>query len=136
DGPRFDAFSTVMAQVQVLRLAPRLMRDVDFETGHLSRRGLRTVIRRRNSDPCALVLVDLDVLSTINHTQGIALGDAAIRVLARLLVPPVLPRNSLVARLEGGKLAILLSGRDVDYAVRTTEKLQKLLAAVELKEHP
>ncbi|MDQ2639690.1 MAG: bifunctional diguanylate cyclase/phosphodiesterase [Pseudomonadota bacterium] len=135
-GARFDAFSTVMAQVQVLRLAPRLMREVDHESGHLSRQGLRTVIRRRPVDSGALVLLDIDGLRTLNHTQGIALGDVAIRVLSRLLVPPVLPRNALVARLDGGKLVILLSGRDTDFAVRTTEKLQKLLEDVELKEHP
>ncbi len=136
NGPRFDAFSTVMAQVQVLRLAPRLMREVDFDSGHLSRLGLRTAIRRRQKDAGALVLLDLDGLRTLNHTQGIALGNVAIRVFARLLVPPVLPRNALVARLDGGKFAVLLSARDVDYAVRITGKLQKLLAAVELKEHP
>jgi GGDEF domain-containing protein len=123
-GARFDAFSTVMAQVQVLRLAPRLMREVDHESGHLSRLGFRTALRRRQAESGALVLLDLDGLRTLNHTQGIALGDVAIRVLSRLLVPPVLPRNALVARLDGGKLLMLLPGRDVDFAVRLTEYLQ------------
>jgi diguanylate cyclase (GGDEF)-like protein len=135
-GERFDAFATVLAQVQVMRLAPRLMLEVDHESGHLSRAGLRTAIQRRRVDAGALVLLDLDGLRTLNHTQGIALGDLAIRVLSRLMVPPLLSPRSLVARLDGGKFALLIPDRDVDFAVRTTERLQKLLEEVEVRDHP
>ena len=41
--PRFDTFAAVGGQVQSLRLARRLMREFDADTGHLSRRGLRVV---------------------------------------------------------------------------------------------
>jgi diguanylate cyclase (GGDEF)-like protein len=135
-GERFDTWSTLLAQVQVMRLAPRLMREVDHESGHLSRSGLRTAIKQRRVDAGALVLLDLDGLRTLNHTQGLAMGDVAIRVLGRLMLPPLLSKRSLVARLDGGKFAMLLPDRDVDYAVRTVERMQKMLEEVEVKEHP
>jgi diguanylate cyclase (GGDEF)-like protein len=135
-GERFDTFSTVLAQVQVLRLAPRLLREVDQDTGHLSRDGLRTAIGQRRVDAGALVLLDLDGLRTINHTQGFSMGDVAIRVLARLMMPPLVPEKSIVARIDGGKFALLLPDRDVNYSMRITRKLQLLLEEVEVREHP
>ncbi len=135
-GARFDTWSSVLAQVQALRLAPRLLRELDPDTGHLSRAGLRTVIGQRRVDAGALVLLDLDGLRTINHTQGVALGDVAIRVLGRLMAPPTLPEKSFVARLDGGKFALLLPDRDADFAVRITARLQRTLEAAEVRDHP
>lgn len=133
---RFDTFSAVLAQVQAMRLTPRLLCELDHHTGHLSRRGLRTAIAQRVVDAGALVLLDLDGLRTINHTQGVPMGDVAMRVLARLLVPPLLPTKSHVARIDGGKFALLLPDRDADYAVRITERLQRVLEEVEVRDHP
>jgi diguanylate cyclase (GGDEF)-like protein len=135
-GPCFDTWSSVLAQVQSMRLTPRLMRELDHDTGHLSYAGLRTIIACRGSDAGALLLLDLDGLRTINHTQGVAMGDVAIRVLARLLSPPLLPKNAFVARVEGGKFAVLLPGRDADYAVRVGNKVQRVLEEVEVRDHP
>ena len=135
-GERFDPFASVLGQVQAMRLTPRLMRELDHDTGHLSRAGLRTVIGQRAVDAGALALLDLDGLRTINHTQGVAMGDVAMRVLARLMAPPVLPKKSFVARVEDGKFVILLPDRDADYAVRITERLQRLLMDVEVRDHP
>src|SRR5512139_428371 len=42
--PRFDTLAAVGAQVQSLRLARRLTREFDADTGHLSRRGLRSAL--------------------------------------------------------------------------------------------
>ncbi len=135
-GARFDTWSTVLAQVQAMRLTPRLMRELDHDSGHLSRAGLRTVVGQRAVDAGALVLLDLDGLRTLNHTQGVAAGDVAIRVLSRLMVPPLLPQKSFVARLDGGKFAMLMPDRDADYAARITERLQRVLEEVEVRDHP
>jgi diguanylate cyclase (GGDEF)-like protein len=134
--PRFDTWSSALAQVQAMRLAPRLIRELDHDTGHLSHAGLRTVVAHRAVDAGALVLLDLDGLRTINHTQGVPMGDVAIRVLARLLAPPLLPKNSFVARVEGGKFVVLLPDRDADYGVRVAGKLQRVLEEVEVRDHP
>ena len=135
-GERFDTLATLLAQVQSMRLAPRLLRELDFDTGHLSRAGLRTAMSQRKVDAGAVVLLDLDGLRTINHTQGVAMGDVAIRVLARVMRPPLLPKKSFVARMEGGKFALLLPDRDADYAVRITERMQRVLEDVEVRDHP
>src|SRR5690606_3881625 len=133
---RFHTFSTVLAQVQAMRLTPRLMRELDHDSGHLSAAGLRTAIGQRSVDAGAIVLLDLDGLRTINHTQGLPMGDVAMRVLARLMSPPLLPQKSFVARLDGGKFAMVMPDRDADYAVRITERLQRVLEEVEVRDHP
>lgn len=134
--PRFDEFSALLAQVQAMRLTPRLMRELDHDSGHLSREGMRTVVGLRSVDAGALLLLDLDGLRTINHTQGVALGDVAVRVLSRVMAPPLLPQKSFVARLEGGKFAVLMPDRDADYGVRIAEKLQRVLEEVEVRDQP
>src|SRR5690606_41391734 len=68
--------------------------------------------------------------------QGVPMGDVAMRVLARLMSPPLLPQRSFVARLDGGKFAMVMPDRDADYAVRITERLQRVLAEVEVRDHP
>ncbi|MBK6672685.1 MAG: hypothetical protein IPG49_04090 [Proteobacteria bacterium] len=60
--PRFDTFAAVGGQVQSLRLARRLMREFDADTGHLSRRGLRSALAGRDRGCGALILADLDGL--------------------------------------------------------------------------
>jgi EAL domain-containing protein (putative c-di-GMP-specific phosphodiesterase class I) len=44
--------------------------------------------------------------------------------------------KSLVARLDGGKFAMLIPDKDADFAVRAVERLQKLLEEVEVRDHP
>lgn len=135
-GERFDTYASVLAQVQAMRLGPRLMREIDHVTGHLSRAGLRTLVAHRRVDAGALVLLDLDGLRTINHTQGQAMGDVAVRVLARLMATPLLPKNSFVARIDGGKFAILMPDRDADQGVRAASRLQRVLGEVEVRDQP
>jgi diguanylate cyclase (GGDEF)-like protein len=126
----------VLAQVHAMLLTPRLVREIDHDTGHLSKAGLKTAIAERRVDAGALLLLDIDGLRTINQTQGAPMGDVAIRVLARLMVAPLISGRSLVARLEGGKFALLLPDRDADRAVHTAERIQRLLQEVEVREHP
>lgn len=99
-GPRFDPFSALLAQIQGMRFTPRLMRELGHDSGHLSRAGLRTVISQRYVDAGALVLLDLDGLRTINHTQGVAIiAEKLQRVLEEVEVRdhPDLPELSLSA---------------------------------------
>jgi diguanylate cyclase (GGDEF)-like protein len=133
ESARFDTWSAVLAQVQCLRLARRLLREVDLATGHLSRFGLRTAIAQREKTSGSLLLADLDGLGRINHTRGVAGGDEAIVSFGRLLSVPLLPEGSLVARLDGGKFAVMVPHFDAAGAVRIVERIQHALgsAAVE-----
>ncbi len=130
DAPRFDTWSTVLAQVQALRLARRLMREVDAITGHLSRFGLRTAIAYGEKPGGSLVLAELDGLRTVNHTRGVSGGDEAVAAMGRLLSVPLLPEGSLVAHLGGGKFAVAVPVFDAAGAVRIVERIQHTLRSV------
>ena len=131
---RFDTWASVNAQVQGLRLGRRLMREFDADTGLLSRRGLRTALAGRSRGCGALLLADLDGLRPLNHTRGVEVGDMVIAALGRLLSPPLLPENALVARLNGAKFAVLLPDADTAAASRVATGLQQELAGVEIKD--
>jgi diguanylate cyclase (GGDEF)-like protein len=130
DAPRFDTWSTVLAQVQALRLVRKLMREVDALTGHLSRFGLRTAIAFGEKSGGSLLLAELDGLRTVNHTRGVTGGDEAIAAFGRLLDVPLLPDGSLVAHLGGGKFAVAVPVFDAAGAVRIVERIQHALRGV------
>jgi diguanylate cyclase (GGDEF)-like protein len=132
--PRFDTWSAVLAQVQALRLTRRLMHEFDPATGHLSRRGLRTVVAQRSTGCGAVILADLDGLRPLNHTRGVAVGDDVIAALGRLLEEPLLPQGTLVARIDGGKFAMLVPDADAERAVQIAMNLQTALEQVEIKD--
>jgi diguanylate cyclase (GGDEF)-like protein len=131
--PRFDTFAAVGAQVQALRLARRLMREFDADTGHLSRRGLRSALTGRDHGCGALILADLDGLRPLNHTRGVDIGDMVIATFARLLVQPLLREGTLVARIEGAKFLLMVPNVDAEQAARIAMDLQTELAQVEIK---
>ena len=132
--PRFDTWTSVNAQVQGMRLARRLMREFDPDTGLLSRRGLRTALAGRTRGCGSLLLADLDGMRPLNHTRGVKVGDMVIAAVAHLLTPPLLPENALVSRLDGGKFAVLLPDADTEAASRIATGLQQELAGVEIKD--
>lgn len=133
--PGFDTWAAVLAQVQALRLARRILREVDVATGHLSRFGLRTALaQRRAGSGGVLLLADLDGLRTLNHTRGFEAGDEVIAAFASLMTPPLLPAQALVAHLEGGKFALLVPDCDAAAAVAVAERLQRALEELDTSE--
>ncbi len=67
---------------------------------------LRTA--RRNQQPMALLLIDIDHFKQLNDTHGHSAGDAALRELARILRNRARRPRDLVARLGGDEFAVLL----------------------------
>jgi diguanylate cyclase (GGDEF)-like protein len=102
-------------------------------TGHLSRRGLSVAIAARAPSPATVILTDLDGLRSINQTLGVAAGDAAVTAFSRLLQAPLLPDDSLVARVDGARFVIWLPGLDVRAAGQLARQLQNKLERVEIK---
>jgi diguanylate cyclase (GGDEF)-like protein len=132
--PRFDTWAAVNAQVQCLRLARRLMREFDPDTGHLSRRGLRSMTSGWQRGSGALVIADLDGLRPLNHTHGADVGDLVIAAFAHLMAPPLLPQGALVARFDGARFVLLLPDIDSAAANRLTMQLQSELERVQIKD--
>ena len=129
--PPFGAWHMLAAMTLGQALARRLEADLDHRTGLFNRRGLESAMPRLKKSSAALLLLDIDRLQSVNHLHGMAAGDAAILSLARLLVPPLLPPDALVASTMGDQFAIVLPGFDGVQAADLAVRVQNAAAAIQ-----
>ena len=115
-------------------LETTLTAETDSLTGLHNRRAWDRILAEeeerfgRFADPTVAVVLDLDLLKTINDTRGHAAGDTYIRLAGEALVGSVKARDA-VARLGGDEFAVLLRGcTEVDAAV-AVERIYAALAA-------
>jgi diguanylate cyclase (GGDEF)-like protein len=113
--------------------------DRDYLTGLANRRRFRTALGqelerwRRYTVPCALVLVDIDLLKKINDQHGHSAGDRVIRHVASALTE--LSRdNDTAARLGGEEFALLLAGVDDVKALAAAERLRHVVSATQVED--
>jgi diguanylate cyclase (GGDEF)-like protein len=130
---RFDAWSAVLAQVQSQRLARRLMREFDADTGHLSLRGLATVLAQGRTKFGAMLKLDLDGLRPLNRTHGVVVGDAVVLAFSKVLAQQ-LPPGTMIARGYDASFFVLLPDVDAAAAVLVAMQIQNDLERVEIKD--
>jgi diguanylate cyclase len=128
----------VAAQARIAELETAL-REVgehashDALTGVLNRRGLldvfarETARARRNGQPLALALIDLDDFKAINDRHGHAAGDAALLHLTRVLAKTLRPTD-VCSRWGGEEFVVLMPGADRAAAKRALARVQKAIA--------
>jgi diguanylate cyclase (GGDEF)-like protein len=109
----------------------RVQAAIDPLTGLVTRRVLDDAAQSAISGAAqetgtALILVDIDRFKTINDTHGHPVGDAVLVHVAALLVANSRP-DSVICRMGGDELAILLPGCASGVAVR---RAGQLLAAI------
>ena len=110
------------------RLLAQLRHDAyhDSLTNLRSRLGFReaaTEALRRNSTPCAVIVIDLDLLSEVNDALGHIWGDRVV-VGAEERLRHALPALALTARLEGDTFAALLVDVGSHQALQVAEQVQ------------
>ncbi|WP_051321435.1 bifunctional diguanylate cyclase/phosphodiesterase [Chrysiogenes arsenatis] len=94
----------------------------------LDRLGHAAAGAKRNSQNCALLLLDLDHFKNLNDTQGHAIGDQWLVEIARRFLQ-TMRKSDTVARLGGDEFAILLEDLGAEReeaaqrAERTAEKI-------------
>jgi diguanylate cyclase (GGDEF)-like protein len=114
------------------RLLARLRHDAyhDSLTGLRNRLGFRQAAREylAKHASCAVVVVDLDVLTSVNDALGHAWGDQTI-ITAGRRVREVFGDAVLAARLEGDTFAVLLLDVDPGTALADAERLRHALSA-------
>ncbi|UTW01448.1 GGDEF domain-containing protein [Marinomonas rhizomae] len=74
-------------------------------------------------DDLTLLLIDIDNLGQINQEYGNKAGTSLIRYIAKLLVS-LLPDNGFIARLNGGRFAMLLSETELSVASQLAESIR------------
>jgi diguanylate cyclase (GGDEF)-like protein len=107
--------------------------DLDSLTGLANRRRFRVALVheverwRRYRVPCALLMLDIDHLKSVNDKFGHPVGDMVIRQIAQTL-REVSRDNDTAARLGGEEFALLLAGIDLQRAVTAAERLRTVLS--------
>ena len=108
--------------------------DLDSLTGLANRRRFRVALVReverwrRYRTPCALLMLDIDHLKSVNDKFGHPVGDMVIRQIAQTL-KEVSRDNDTAARLGGEEFALLLAGVDLQHAVAAAERLRMALSS-------
>ncbi len=124
-------------QLVLLRQKIDLLRadaDLDSLTGLANRRRFRVALSReverwrRYRVPCALLMLDIDHLKSINDRFGHPAGDVVIRQIAQTL-KEVSRDNDTAARLGGEEFALVLAGVDMQKAVAAGARLRAVLGA-------
>ena len=107
--------------------------DLDHLTGLANRRRFRVALTReverwrRYGVPCALLLLDIDHLKSVNDTLGHPAGDLVIREIASTLMEASRD-NDTAARLGGEEFSLLLAGTDDTQAALAANRLRAILA--------
>lgn len=83
-------------------------------------------------DDLTLLLIDIDDLSGINQEYGNKVGTSLIRYIAKLLLSH-LPEQSFLARLNGGRFAVLLDETELSIAAQLAESLRQEVAAQKIR---
>ena len=90
-------------------------------------------IARREERPVTLALFDVDAMALYNETYGKSAGDACLKRIARTIAGAFRRGSDVVARWDGGSIAVLAPHRDgvsaagvVDHAQATVRKVAEM----------
>jgi diguanylate cyclase (GGDEF)-like protein len=131
---RTDQLVTLRLRIDRLRADA----DLDYLTGLANRRRFRVALTReverwrRYGVPCALLMLDIDHLKTINDKFGHPTGDMVIRQIARTLAK-VSRDNDTAARLGGEEFALLLAGINGEKGAAAAERLREVLKSEQVE---
>lgn len=124
----------LIAQAQAMERL-RAEANLDPLTGLANRRRFRVALNgeverwRRYGVPCALLLLDIDHMKSINDRYGHTAGDLVIRHIANTLIAASRD-NDTAARVGGEEFALLLAGVRDDKARLAAERLRAVVSEV------
>jgi diguanylate cyclase (GGDEF)-like protein len=131
----------VTAQLRGKRMADELRRiaTVDVLTGVANRRRFDEVLERewrrarRQCDPMALLMIDIDHFKAYNDQLGHQAGDACLRAVAQALALATTRPADLVARFGGDEFAVLLPQTRREGAAHMAEAMLDAVRALGLR---
>ncbi len=103
----------------------------DVLTGVLNRRGYHTVIDRLSLEtfPMAMLIMDVDDFKRVNDTYGHAMGDEALKRVARVLLDEF-RGTDITSRIGGDEFAVIMSNvtsKHKDIIGRKIENINTIL---------
>ncbi|EFL49678.1 diguanylate cyclase [Solidesulfovibrio fructosivorans JJ]] len=128
------SFGFVLLHRERVENEVRQLADIDPLTGLQNRRGFEAAFAKELREAAdagswtSLALVDIDHFKTVNDRYGHALGDEALRTLARI-VSRELRGGDLVARIGGDEFCVLLSRTPPLRAGVVAERLRRAVAS-------
>jgi diguanylate cyclase (GGDEF)-like protein len=82
----------------------------------------------RTSEPCSLLLFDIDHFKRLNDTRGHQVGDDALREVAQVLRTHA-RSNDVAARYGGEEFALILGSCPIEEALATAERIRRAIAS-------
>ncbi len=115
------------------------MARTDFLTGLANHRHFQSTLSRevgrarRHSRPLSLLLIDLDLLKTVNDRFGHQAGDAVIRAVARR-IQQTCREIDFAARYGGEEFVVILPETGLDGALLAAERIRRAIEHTEVGE--
>ena len=78
---------------------------------------------RRHGSPLSLMVIDVDHFKQVNDAHGHLGGDAALKMVARVL-QEAMRKEDILARYGGEEFVVLARGTDLDGATRFAERIR------------
>jgi diguanylate cyclase (GGDEF)-like protein len=142
---QFDAaqihIMTNFAALVMDEMELRLIAQTDFLTGALTRRAFIAELDRawarfaRQSEPAAVILLDIDHFKTINDSLGHAAGDMVLAAVAGCCRDKVRAGDAF-GRLGGEEFAILLANVTAAEAACAAERFRGAIASLKIASWP
>jgi diguanylate cyclase (GGDEF)-like protein len=134
-----EARARILAALRVKQLQDQLARNanVDVLTGvgnrrYFDQRAATELSRsRRQSQPLACVMLDLDHFKSINDTHGHPFGDEVLRRMGQLLTETVRTED-IACRYGGEEFVILAPGLERHAAVALAERLRLAVEGLQM----
>lgn len=130
----FGGLIALLRQRSLMRHIAR-MAETDALTGMHNRRhvlelGQRMMQRcRRDGQPCAMLMLDVDRFKDLNDRFGHVAGDRALRAIAKALSACLRPGDQ-IGRYGGEEFAVFLPGADAAEAGVIAERLRAAVAGL------
>jgi diguanylate cyclase (GGDEF)-like protein len=132
-----DSAARTIRNVEFLE-ATREKAQTDPLTGLPNRRSFQTNLRReferaeRHQRPLSLLMIDLDLLKSINDEYGHPVGDAVIQTAGRKIVSASRYSDFLASRYGGEEFAVILPETDLEGAVAAGQRICEAISETRL----
>jgi len=119
-------------------LALKALADSDGLTGLANRRGFEHTLAaeheraRRNGQPWALIMTDVDHFKKYNDRYGHVAGDECLRLVAGALRSGTRRPTDLAARYGGEEFAVILPDTDLEGARAVADNIRAAVAALDI----